>query len=589
MNRKKIVAILCLLLSTCVAILVTKTGNINTNLKSINNYVSTKALTNINTTHALTTKSTDTIELKTKQKSFLYHLGKAYTDDTDIYVTTSEKSINISQYSWYMVSRFYSDIYLADVFTNISDYKTTGVVSLSMYPIGTYVNAKDQLFDIDYSKSHILELLYVNQGLTECNKIIVAINDSIFNYINEISSQFKLSKNNTDPLSEILIDSFSFESQFKSSMYDNSVKTQNLSDSDIMHSTVLPNYGAYANSNETVALNEYDKYTDYDTYISEYESKYKDKVHKCYGYGTTMSVSDDPIVNIIPKSLFKSRGVYSYIGKEYGFFVKTVEDYGDDNYSDFLVFDIQTVPPFPGRMTEMSPPSITVRPLFTGTIRYITSWGNVVVYDDFYNPRLALANIRVTGAINNITENNIGDSNYVATQDYGYAFSSYAFETVGIGPDRDKHSINLGWAKTVIGATNFLNYAYPGVGTTVSVCGKALITLLELHLNHYYADTQTNFTYMDKLSDGTYKASGVVLGNSNTQTMINNYGNLIKGFNVELLNDDKNLAGFRKECCIIQNFLQIPTEHICMQMKRIHQLRVLIKIFILHPIGHMII
>lgn len=284
---------------------------------------------------------------------------------------------------------------------------------------------------------------------------------------------------------------------------------------------------------------DYDKYTDYDKYIDEYEETYKDKVHTFYGFGLNISVSDDPIVNIIPKNLCASRGTYSYIGKEYGFYVKTVQDYDEDNCSDFIVFDIETVQPYPGRTNEMLPPSVTVRPLFSGTIRYVTCWGEVVVYDGYNDPGLALANIQVAGAINNINESNIGDSDYVPNQDYGYAFSSYAFEAVGTGLKRDEKEIDLGWAKTTFGAAKFLNYFYPGVGTAISIGGKSLTSLLEFGLDYYAASTRTNYVSMDKLATGSYKSSSVILGNSNTQTMINNYGNLIKGFETELLDSGK--------------------------------------------------
>lgn len=118
-----------------------------------------------------------------------------------------------------------------------------------------------------------------------------------------------------------------WEHLFKSSMFD-VMETQALTEDDVqIELSSLPNYGTYANSNKTVRLNAYDKYTDYDKYIDEYEEIYKNKVHTFYGFGLNISVSDDPIINIIPKQLFVARGTYSYIGKEYGFYVKTVQDY----------------------------------------------------------------------------------------------------------------------------------------------------------------------------------------------------------------------------------------------------------------------
>lgn len=507
----------------------------------VNEDISTVNITHNNELYsAEQTENINTIELSKDEKEFVYHLGETYLDENSIFVEANKNKIfNISLYNWYAIEYYGGKTYIADVITDIDRPEDIGIVGAFVYPAGSYFNAKNEMFDIDYATTHILEVLYVNNDISICNKIIAPIDDVLFTSVKEFSEDFELNKENADLLTEILIQSLSFEARFKSSMFD-VMETQALTEDDVqIELSSLPNYGTYANSNKTVRLNAYDKYTDYDKYIDEYEEIYKNKVHTFYGFGLNISVSDDPIINIIPKQLFVARGTYSYIGKEYGFYVKTVQDYYDDNYSDFIVFDIETVQPYPGRTNGMLPPSVTIRPLFSGTIRYVTSWGNIVVYDGYSDPNLALANIQVAGALNNINESNIGDADYVASKDYGYAFSSYAFEAVGTGLKRDTDKIDLGWVKTTFGAARFLNHAYPGVGTLIAIGGKSLTSLLEFGVNHYTANTRTNYVSMDKLADGSYKSSSVVLGNSNTQTMINNYGNLIKGFETELLDSGK--------------------------------------------------
>ncbi len=84
---------------------------------------------------------------------------------------------------------------------------------------------------------------------------------------------------------------------------------------------------------------------------------YKNSINNNSLFGSTMDLgisyyyaySDDPIVNIIPKELFCTVGVETYIGREYGFFIKTVsETYYDgdfsrtsNNYRSYvIVFDI---------------------------------------------------------------------------------------------------------------------------------------------------------------------------------------------------------------------------------------------------------
>lgn len=159
-----------------------------------------------------------------------------------------------------------------------------------------------------------------------------------------------------------------------------------------------------------------------------------------------------------------------------------------------------------------------------------------VYFDGLVDNYLALANVQVAGSINNLYEKNIGDTGYVAQNDYGYAFNSLHYEAKGVGIRRDSSKVNLGWAKTAFAAAKI----YPGIGTVKSIIGQALIKGLEFSANYYYSYNRTNYTSMDKLSNGTYKLSNTILGNANTNTMINNYGNLIKGFETELLNSGKN-------------------------------------------------
>lgn len=165
--------------------------------------------------------------------------------------------------------------------------------------------------------------------------------------------------------------------------------------------------------------------------------------------------------------------------------------------------------------------------------------GGIVVYSNFDDPNLALANIQVAGFINNLYEKNIGDSGYNAYEDYGYSFNSFYVETVGTGLGRDKKKVDLQWLKTAFGAAKLLNSAYPGVGTAVSVVGKSLTSALEFSLNQYYESTRNKFDSMDKIGENTYKTSKITLGNGNTRSIIDRYGNLIKGFETELLNSNK--------------------------------------------------
>ena len=74
-----------------------------------------------------------------------------------------------------------------------------------------------------------------------------------------------------------------------------------------------------------------------------------------------MIITDDPIVQIVPKELFFIQGEHLYMGKEYGFFVNTVKTIGGDSYADVLVFDIYgRRPSFPSHTTGSKVNSIVL-------------------------------------------------------------------------------------------------------------------------------------------------------------------------------------------------------------------------------------
>lgn len=228
---------------------------------------------------------------------------------------------------------------MADVIEGVDCDEKPLVVSISIYKPENYLFAVHNMFDIDYDNFNILELLYVNEDFSICTKIIAPLDQTVYSKIENLSEEFALLRENTDKVSQVLIESFSFESAFKSALYDDSMKMNTLSEQDVQLQLMsMPTYGVYSNENKTVRLNDFDDYTDYDKYLSAYETTYKNNVHTFTASGATNKASDDPIVNIIPKNLFKYRGIYSYIGKEYGFYIKTVQNYDNDNISDFIVF-----------------------------------------------------------------------------------------------------------------------------------------------------------------------------------------------------------------------------------------------------------
>lgn len=472
-----------------------------------------------------------------REKTFTYQFGEVYLENDSIYIATSEKVIDLSLYNWYTVNYYNSSMLMADV-TSVENPDDISVTGIFVYPVGSYLYPNSTL-DINYGDSNIIETLYLSSDFNTCTKIIASIDDDSFDYLSGLSELFELSRESTDELSEILIESYSFESTFKFSMYETAAEPKHLSEDDLMTVFSTAANDSYVNSKQTVLRNSYDKYTDFDGILDDYVSIYQDKVHRYTGGGLPTESCDDPIVNLIPRALFVSRNTYSYIGKEYGFFVKTIQYRGTDNVSEFILFDIETAVPYPGRLNNVDPPSVTIKPVFSGKIKYLTSRNNLVVYDLYESCNLALANIQVAGAISNIDQKNIGDAGYVASDDYGYAFNSLVYEAVGTGVKGKSNVVDLGYVETLFQAANILDLVSPNLGTVISSVGQSLTASIEFVSNYYNAWNSLVYSSMDKLTDGRYKATSVNLGNANTESMIDNYGNLIKGFKAELLDQGK--------------------------------------------------
>ena len=98
--------------------------------------------------------------------------------------------------------------------------------------------------------------------------------------------------------------------------------------------------------------------------------------------GYTVSVSgDNAITQIVPKELFQNNGDYTYIGKEYGFYVHTT-DYAPfgNKQSIVMVFDIATVNT--GLDTNAGVVEVKVEPLFQRKYVYLSSNNDQYRFDN---------------------------------------------------------------------------------------------------------------------------------------------------------------------------------------------------------------
>lgn len=266
---------------------------------------------------------------------------------------------------------------------------------------------------------------------------------------------------------------------------------------------------------------DYDAYTDSDTLLSG-TNTIRDYVKSLYRStvswnGTKYNVTaDDPIVQIVPKSLFATEGEYLHIGKEYGFFVKTKADsYESLTYStvdpynknvEVLVFDITTDTDI---YDPQNPDLITVRiePLFQYRYAYIDykskrffSDNNISPLDSFYLPysipegstfvvpkplstlstgfdqtwNYFLKDISISSTLLNEQELNDTDNGYVASTDNGYFITQFDYKYEGFVSEvseEDKVSMGLNAIGMISGALSFV----PGpIGEFAGVLGLIL-------------------------------------------------------------------------------------------------------------------
>jgi hypothetical protein len=232
--------------------------------------------------------------------------------------------------------------------------------------------------------------------------------------------------------------------------------------------------GALVNTSEiaapkalmTINPNQYDSYTNSDKFIHNYASQYFGKHHLPDG----RTITDDAIVQLIPKDLLFIIGEHFYIGKEYGFFIRTVQD--SINYADFasdiFVFDIYSnLPVFPSDPTGTT----GIRPLFQYKYRavdknarngmwdgYDPSLTRVVFAHLHYNsPEYFLNNVRFKHSLENPTKLNPGDIGYDPYQDDGAFIIQLRFNANGVGLKRKGGDVATDTIKFAFGFVPVVN------------------------------------------------------------------------------------------------------------------------------------
>jgi len=262
----------------------------------------------------------------------------------------------------------------------------------------------------------------------------------------------------------------------------------------------------------------FDEYTDSDVLLGGTKTvrDYANSLHHSTvsWNGATYTVrADDPIVQIVPKSLFATKGEHIHIGREYGFFVRTTADsYSNgsqsrtDKYNnnvEVLVFDITTDTNLKATTDRII---VKVQPLFQYRYAYIDyrstqffSDNNLAGGASFYlnysiptgtayvvpKPvgksadsfsqtwNYFLKDISVSATLLNEQALNDADEDYIASKDNGYFITGFDYKYDGFVSavsKEDKISLGLNVASMFCGAVSFV----PGVGTFAGVLGMLI-------------------------------------------------------------------------------------------------------------------
>lgn len=446
----------------------------------------------------------------------------SYNNETNV-----EETIDITNYTFYKVDNYLNyTFYVANIINDFEISSEDNIYEIKLIPMNS--NYRFRISNIDFNNYNVVEIVSKKNDVLEI--IYTPVNTVTYEDITERASLVNMEVEND--ITEFIKESINYEIYYKSKIYsyNTSTNVNNLVAPafDIIDGTEGDNRD-FANQNHTVIMGDYSEYADYDSSIKTYAEDYTQRLGH-YNSDTSEYYSDDGIVRIIPKELFRERGIYSYIGTEYGFYINTYQDVDQDNISNFIVFDIESVKKGYDKNGE-----ILIKPLFTGYTLYYSKYDTVQAYYEG-NSKLALTNIQVNLGVVNQDNLNIGDSGYNAYSDYGYVFNSYTLDILG----SEKNGENSAGA-----IATFVNYSaialekiFPSIGSFVNICSTVAINLIE---NSYENSILNQYISIYKDSSGKYRCSKDIINSSdNLDVMIQEHGNLVKGIQICLSRNENN-------------------------------------------------
>ena len=367
------------------------------------------------------------------------------TDDTPV-ITFADFTVTVPAFDWYKIASQGNEefFYRADVLKS-PENANNFVYAAVQTPISFLRDS-----------SYALYLQYFVEAENRMYNIKAIITEAQFFFFDHLSNPHSMGNDDLSErlkLSANVYTDGTFENRGANEVY--SITSNNM----VVPTALNP-----------ISANSYDDYTNADGILKFYASDY---------YGENLlpdgiTVTDDPIVQIVPKELCFIPGEHIYVGKEYGFFIRVFEPaiFHNGYNVDIMVFDITHVTPSFLTGPDSETGSTKIEPLFQ--YRYQAKDRTSVLFGDPNLSQLVISSdtpdsyeyhlkdIGFRFTLDNPTELNPGEVGYDAYEDNGAFIIQNRISMSGVGLRQKEDSFIQ---DTVLFALGFVPY----VGTAISI------------------------------------------------------------------------------------------------------------------------
>lgn len=299
----------------------------------------------------------------------------------------------ISTYNFYTSNDIASNLIVADALNK--DNYIDGIYEFKLISNNVFYDYLN--FNSLYSEKYVVEIIRTDSS-TNLIKEFYIPNDNEVNKIIEKSLRI----NNNDSVFSNLITSINIENSYKSSL-PSIVPLNTISYTEDVNNQNILDHFLSTQSIDTPEL------------VMTSQNAYK-------------KVVDHQIVNLIPKSKFTSVGTYTRSGTEWGFFLKTFNDYGNNMISSLLIYDINNL-----KFSTVDFDIVSIKTVYTMNFKYDATLN--VVYKDSPN-NFCIGNPQYKASIQYVTldgnKTNFTIPNSIEN-DHGYCFSAYDAALIGVG------------------------------------------------------------------------------------------------------------------------------------------------------------